>query len=212
MYVQQYSKNEYTHTHTQKKKYVYANAYVQLCAKAFTSDHSGATSKPTPGLMYHRSSDPFRNNNMVEKKKREVIFSKGLDDEPRDGSESPIKPSSSEKSKECVDMLKKALQSLLFTETTLEELDKVLAVMQTVKFEPGQNIITQGDSGDKFYVVEHGTLEVIVNGNGVGLLKEGDHFGELALIYEAPRAATIRAVSDALLWTLDRDNFRNVST
>lgn len=93
------------------------------------------------------------------------------------------RPSDS-KTPETAAMLKKALQSVLFTDSSSEELDKVLLVMKRHVLEKGDFAIKQGDSGDLFYVIQSGELEVIVNTVVVGSLKTGDHFGELALIYD----------------------------
>ncbi|KAK6196663.1 BAR adaptor protein Hob1 [Pestalotiopsis sp. IQ-011] len=82
-------------------------------------------------------------------------------------------------------------------------------------------IITQGDSGDYFYVVEKGTFDVYINPNGapgsgglgelVSTIKAGGSFGELALMYNAPRAATvISAEPGCTLWALDRVTFRRI--
>ncbi|KAF3021457.1 hypothetical protein G7054_g10584 [Neopestalotiopsis clavispora] len=82
-------------------------------------------------------------------------------------------------------------------------------------------IITQGDSGDYFYVVEKGTFDVYINSNGapgpdglgelVSTIKAGGSFGELALMYNAPRAATvISAEPGCTLWALDRVTFRRI--
>ena len=81
-----------------------------------------------------------------------------------------------------VESLDRALRSLLFTAE--EELEKVMDVMSKLTVAPGERLITQGDHGDKFFVIESGQLEVMVNQAKVGDLKGGDHFGELALIYE----------------------------
>lgn len=97
------------------------------------------------------------------------------------------RPSES-KTAECVTLLKNALRGVLFTDSTDEELDKVMVVMQRLVVPPEAHVITQGDSGDKFYVVQSGSLEVIVNTAIVGYLTTGDHFGELALIYDGARA------------------------
>jgi CRP-like cAMP-binding protein len=97
------------------------------------------------------------------------------------------RPSES-KTAECVTLLKDALRGVLFTDSTDEELDKVMMVMQRLVVPPESHVITQGDSGDKFYVVQSGSLEVIVNTAIVGYLTTGDHFGELALIYDGARA------------------------
>merc|ERR1719272_784928 len=69
-----------------------------------------------------------------------------------------------------------------------------------VTFEPGTKIITQGDEGDEFFVIKSGTAKVEVNGNMVATLKEGDYFGENALLRDDPRNASIicQAKIDAL--------------
>ncbi|RLN90079.1 hypothetical protein BBJ28_00010229 [Nothophytophthora sp. Chile5] len=163
----------------------------QICSSAYTPPDPNAKSTPPTGLMlYRRSSDPHR-------KKREVVYSKGLDVTrdvlPKRQSES--------KTAECTALLKKALQAVLFTSSSDEELDRLLFLMKRIKVEAEQNVIKQGDLGDQFYVVQTGSLEVIVNCAVLGYLKAGDHFGELALIYDA---------TNSILWTLDRVEFRMV--
>lgn len=84
-------------------------------------------------------------------------------------------------------------------------------------------VISQGDAGDYFYVVEKGSFDVYVNpagtlqpgpdgmGNQVGNIQAGGSFGELALMYNAPRAATVvSAESGCTLWALDRVTFRRI--
>lgn len=77
-------------------------------------------------------------------------------------------------------------------------------------------IIKQGDSGDNFYVVQTGTLVIYVKGadgqmNRVGnQLGPGSCFGELALMYNTPRAASIQAVSDCTLWYIDRQTYKGI--
>ncbi|KAF1788513.1 Cyclic nucleotide-binding-like [Phytophthora cactorum] len=171
----------------------------QICKTAYAPrDPNAPKSIPAIGRGLHRrASDPHR-------KKREVVYSKGLDITrdvmPKRQSES--------KTPECAAMLKKALQCVLFTDSSDEEMDRLLFLMKRIKVEAEQNVIKQGDLGDQFYVVHSGSLEVIVNTAVLGYLKPGDHFGELALIYDAPRAATVRAATNSILWTLDRDEFR----
>ncbi len=84
-------------------------------------------------------------------------------------------------------------------------------------------VIIQGDAGDYFYVVEKGTFDVYVNNSGalqpgpyglgqqVGIIQAGGSFGELALMYNAPRAATVvSAEPNCTLWALDRVTFRRI--
>ncbi|CAL9730252.1 cAMP-dependent protein kinase regulatory subunit [Monosporozyma unispora] len=71
-------------------------------------------------------------------------------------------------------------------------------------------IITQGDEGDYFYIVEKGSVEFYVNDVRVNTSGPGSSFGELALMYNNPRAATVVATSDCILWALDRMTFRKI--
>jgi len=83
-------------------------------------------------------------------------------------------------------------------------------------------VIQQGDVGDYFYVVEKGNFEYYVNQSGkleagadglgqkVGSVGPGGSFGELALMYNAPRAATVISTEPSTLWALDRVTFRRI--
>lgn len=68
----------------------------------------------------------------------------------------------------------------------------------------------QGDEGDNFYVIDQGEVEIFVNGELATTIGEGGSFGELALIYGTPRAATVRAKTDVKLWGIDRDSYRRI--
>mmetsp|Transcript_14045 Transcript_14045/g.46131 ORF Transcript_14045/g.46131 Transcript_14045/m.46131 type:complete len:481 (-) Transcript_14045:117-1559(-) len=78
----------------------------------------------------------------------------------------------------------------------------------------GGVIIRQGDEGDNFYIIQSGEAEVFVTKNGatqhVLTSGPGHSFGELALMYNSPRAATVKAKSDMKMWALDRQTFRNI--
>ncbi|KAI8870849.1 camp-dependent protein kinase regulatory subunit, partial [Ramicandelaber brevisporus] len=85
------------------------------------------------------------------------------------------------------------------------------------QFPSGTDVIRQGDEGDFFYVVESGTLDCLISREGDGGqptkvtdYSAGGTFGELALMYGAPRAATVRATSNVVLWALDRVPFRKM--
>ena len=67
-------------------------------------------------------------------------------------------------------------------------------------------VIQQGDDGDNFYIIESGTYDILIGEPGakVGQYNDSGFFGELALMYNMPRAATIKAVSNGTLWSLVR--------
>jgi CRP-like cAMP-binding protein len=72
---------------------------------------------------------------------------------------------------------------------------------------PGEEVVRQGEPGEYFYAVANGQLEVEKDGEIVATVKPGGFFGELALLHEAPRAATVRSITPARLFRLDRDAF-----
>ena len=104
-------------------------------------------------------------------------------------------------------------KNLLFQNLDSEQTQIVIDAMYPVDKDDGEVIIQQGDPGDLFYVVEEGNPEVYVQKEGADPIKvltykQGDSFGELALMYNAPRAATVKAKGFCKLWALDRLTFK----
>lgn len=105
--------------------------------------------------------------------------------------------------------------NFLFRNLDEEQYEDVVDAMAEKPVANGDVVIEQGAVGDYFYVVEHGTLDCLISKGGappakVTSYEAGGSFGELALMYNAPRAATIIATSDAILWALDRVTFRTI--
>lgn len=107
----------------------------------------------------------------------------------------------------------------LFKGCADENLQEFVDVFTPRKFTNGSTVIKQGDQGDVFYVVESGSLDIYINvGQGkdktetqVGVpYGPGAGFGELALIYNSPRAATIRTSDDCVLWEITRTAFKGL--
>ena len=71
-------------------------------------------------------------------------------------------------------------------------------------------VMKEGEDGDRLYVVESGELEVTIDGGFIRTLHSGALFGELALLYNAPRSATIRCTTDCVFWSLDRGVFKSI--
>lgn len=103
---------------------------------------------------------------------------------------------------------------LLFKNLDPEEMSQVLDAMFEKFFTEGEHIIDQDDDGDNFYVIESGKFNIFVKVDGadklVGCYDNRGSFGELALMYNTPRAATIIATSPGALWCLDRLTFRRI--
>ncbi|XP_067859577.1 cAMP-dependent protein kinase type I-beta regulatory subunit isoform X1 [Heptranchias perlo] len=126
-------------------------------------------------------------------------------------------------------------KNVLFAHLDDNERSDIFDAMFPVTHIAGETVIQQGDEGDNFYVIDQGevdvnyfrketfennkwssmvyeyfTLNVYVNGEWVTNIGEGGSFGELALIYGTPRAATVKAKTDLKLWGIDRDSYRRI--
>ena len=86
-------------------------------------------------------------------------------------------------------------------------LEQLAARLTPVHAHAGDEIIRVGDHGDRFYVVDKGEVEILVDGEPPRREGEGTYFGEIALLHDVPRTATVRAASDVDLYALDRDDF-----
>ena len=87
---------------------------------------------------------------------------------------------------------------------TLERLGHDLVALTAP---PGEELITQGDPGDRFYLIEEGEVEVFEDGVFRRNERRGESFGEIALLREVPRTATVRATAPTRLLALERDQF-----
>jgi len=108
-------------------------------------------------------------------------------------------------------------ESILFRAADEETLGILVDAMAETKVPAGEEIIKQGDEGNFFYIVDHGHFDCFVKAEGHELpgkkvleYSTGGTFGELALMYNTPRAATVVASEDSLLWALDRTAFRTL--
>lgn len=95
----------------------------------------------------------------------------------------------------------------IFRALPVPELEGVARNAWEVAVPAGDTIVQQGASGDTYFAIADGTVEVIKDDMSEGTLTRGDGFGEIALIDDVPRTATVRAVTDASLVAIARDSF-----
>jgi cAMP-dependent protein kinase regulator len=119
------------------------------------------------------------------------------------------------KSHDEIEKIKKCIShNFMFSSLDDKDLNTVINAMEETSFKSGEIVIKEGYDGDVLYLVQHGELDCTKNIQGVDtFIKtyiQGEAFGELALLYNAPRAATIKANTDCILWALDRETFNHI--
>lgn len=86
-------------------------------------------------------------------------------------------------------------------------LEHLAASLRRTSFPAGAIVFQAGDEGDRFYVVENGEVEIMLDGAPPKTEARGGYFGEIALLRDVPRTATVRARTDVELYALERDKF-----
>lgn len=102
----------------------------------------------------------------------------------------------------------------VISELPVEEVGLIAGSLHRVELDAGSVVARQGAPADKFVIVVEGEVEVVREAEGdsepVVTLGPGDFFGEVAILTDRPRSATLTALTDATLLTMDRDEFRSV--
>jgi MFS family permease len=91
-------------------------------------------------------------------------------------------------------------------------LEHIAGRLVPLRIEPGTVIVREGDAGDRFYVVVEGEVEVTAEGKLVNTLEPGGYFGEIALLKDVPRTATVTAKTPVVLYALEREDFLSTVT
>jgi cAMP-dependent protein kinase regulator len=95
---------------------------------------------------------------------------------------------------------------------TRYERSKIADALETQKFPAGTTIIKEGDAGEAFYLLESGEAEAFKKDTekAVKQYRKGDYFGELALLNDAPRAASVVSKTEVKVATLGKDGFQRL--
>jgi cGMP-dependent protein kinase len=97
-----------------------------------------------------------------------------------------------------------------FNDLQEEDYEAIIPNMFFCQAKAGEYVFKQNDAATCFFIILEGECEVEINNNSKRNLEKGDMFGELALLYNAPRSASIKAIADTSFWALDRYSFRAV--
>lgn len=95
----------------------------------------------------------------------------------------------------------------IFAPLSALAIDRILAELTRLEVPAGAVLIQQGDVGDRFYVIAEGRVEVVREGFVVAERTVGDHFGEIALLRDVPRTATVTALTPLRVIAIERDRF-----
>ena len=95
----------------------------------------------------------------------------------------------------------------IFSPLSAPVLEGLAGRLHLVRVGAGEAIVRQGEPGDRFYVVAAGEVEVAIDGRAQARQGPGEHFGEIALLRDVPRTATVTARTAAELFALERDDF-----
>jgi len=174
-------------------------------------DMSLETKDYEPGLKVEiKGKQSKGGSNSVHAQRFDNIYSNPLQDtkEHLKDFKAPVYP----KSDDDVEFLLDALaDNFVFNTLDEEELETLVNAFENFECEEGEEIIKQGETGGHFYILRKGTVAFMVDGGEVGRAVTGNSFGELALLYNAPRAATCMAVDGkAGLWRVDQVTFRKL--
>jgi len=98
----------------------------------------------------------------------------------------------------------------LFRGLDARELKEIAGSMREHRYESGRAVVSEGEGGVGFFVIAEGTAKVSVEGGEVATLGPGNSFGEIALLADTKRTATVTAQSDLTCWTLTSWVFRPI--
>lgn len=98
----------------------------------------------------------------------------------------------------------------IFSSCTPAEIAAIAGVAQENDFQAAQIIVTQGTPGQAFYLILSGRVEILRDGISLGAFGPGDFFGEMSLLDQAPRSATIRALETTTCLMLSSWDFKSL--
>lgn len=140
--------------------------------------------------------------------RRTTVRSEGVDPEKAKNFVPQVYPKSESEYALIVELLS---HNVLFGFLTSKDLKKVAGAMQRVDFNLNDEIMVQGTTNDKLYIIQEGQADILKEGQKVFLKHEGTAVGEIELMYDTACVATVKVCSPKMItWCLDRDTYRNL--
>jgi len=188
----------------------------------FAMDYfSNLHSKRSSAQLHHSEDESMESEDDVEfdepvytssANRRKSVFAEAYNPEEDDGDDTKVVHPKTDEQRA---RLQERVQScFLFRTLDVQQFAEVIDAMFEHKVKAGDMVIRQGDDGDYFYVIETGVYSALINTDAgpkkVMTYDNEGNFGELALLYNMPRAASIKAETAGSLWAMDRQTFRKI--
>ncbi len=100
----------------------------------------------------------------------------------------------------------------MFATLSVAAAEQIASRLERLDVAAGTEVIRRGDAGDRFYILDEGEFGLARDGRDIVICERGDYFGEIALLRDVPRTATVTARTDARVYTLGRDEFQAAVT
>jgi CRP-like cAMP-binding protein len=98
----------------------------------------------------------------------------------------------------------------LFARASRSELAEIASIADEIDLAEGKELMTQGDRGREFFILVDGAAEVVKDGERINELGPGDFFGEIALVWRAPRTATVTTTAPSRALVITEQSFRGL--
>lgn len=121
-----------------------------------------------------------------------------------------VEPSSEPRFSEAIELLDNLAMVDFLRDLPLARSRSLLQVAMRMMIPSGEKIVTQGTRGDSFYIIVHGTVEIVRDGKPIKRYRAGDYFGEMAILLDQPRSADAVSITDCDLIAIDRNDFLSV--
>lgn len=124
--------------------------------------------------------------------------------------EMPARPADSERRQQVTQNLQTLRHIALFMDLGDADLVRVFSKFKALRYAPGDVVIREGDDTDSMFVIVEGDVEIVRGGKVIARLSRGAHFGEMGLLNQRPRSATVKVTRATQALVLERDDFNEV--